>query len=82
MAKRIPKYGMPFHTIKYWQERALTLYRTNGIYAGRSTFESKRSLQDYPARTIGHDIISLAAVASPEHLKAVLTGTRGRRWPV
>lgn len=33
-----------------------------------------------PARSLGHAIIGLAAVAGPEHLKAVLTKTRGQRW--
>jgi hypothetical protein len=81
--KRAPRYGIPYHTIKYWQDQAKMLYRYNGIYAGRQFIEASFSRYGQPVvsgREIGHNIISLAAVASPEHLKAVLAGTRGRRW--
>jgi hypothetical protein len=78
MTTRIPKYGIPFHTIKYWQDQATLLYRYNGLYAGRGELE--RSAPTLGSRGVGHAVISLAAVASPEHLKAVLNGTRGRRW--
>ena len=75
-----PQYGIKFSTIRYWQKVGLDQYRYNGIYAQRFVFESMRGFESLPSNTVGHSIIALAAVASPEHIKAVLDGTRGRRW--
>lgn len=71
------RYGIRYSTIRYFQAQALSLYRTNGVYAGRGTLEARKEMS---AQMIGHAIIELATVASPEHLKAVLTGSRGNRW--
>jgi hypothetical protein len=76
--KGIPKYGIPYHTIRYWQQQARTLRLHNGIYAGRGELE--KSAETLGARGLGHAIISLAFVASPEHVRAVLSGTRRNRW--
>lgn len=79
-AKSVGKYGMPYRTIKYWQDQARDLYRYNGLYAGRSVLE--RRIVQATAQEIGHAAIGLAAVASREHLIATLTGTRRGRWIV
>lgn len=80
------KYGMKYSTIRYWQNQARMLYRTNGIYAGRQFLEAMYGPGKLQAictgKQIGEAAIQFAAVASPEHLKAVLTGTRGRRWSI
>ncbi len=72
------KYGMKFSSIRYYQAQAMSLYRTNGIYAGRQFVEASRHDQ-MTARELGHAIIQFAFVASPEHLKASLMGSRGCR---
>lgn len=80
MAKRVGRYGMAHHTIVYFQHAAITLYRYNGIYGERGRIETHwRSMT---ARDLAHAVIGLAAVASPEQVRAVLSGTRGRRWNV
>lgn len=77
----VPRYGIAWHTIRYHQTQARDLYRMNGIYLGRGTLESRGAKLDaMPSMMIGHAAIALAAVASTEHVIAVLTGTRGRRW--
>ena len=72
------RYGMKFEAIRYWQTQALSLYRRQGLYLGRGYFEG--SCLNSDARDLAYHVIALAFVASPEHLKAVLTGTRKNRW--
>lgn len=79
MINRIPCYGMAFHSIHYWQRQAENLYRYNGIYDGRDVLETP---DQRSSCEIGRYAIAFAYVASPEHLHAVLTGTRGRRWTI
>lgn len=83
MDKRISrKYGMQASTIAYFQNEAISSYRMAGIYTGRGTLESTRMIKHADGRMLAHAVIGLAAVASPEHLRAVLSGTRGKRWTV
>jgi hypothetical protein len=79
MSKKPGKYGIPHHTIKYWQDQAKTLYMVRGLYRGRAEVENP---DRYSGRELGHAIISLAAVASPKHVIAALTRTRRGRWIV
>jgi hypothetical protein len=76
------RYGMKRRSIHYYQQEAIQHYRYYGRYMQRANLESAQFMQDARSRDIGHAIIALAAVASPEHVKAVLTGTRGRRWSI
>lgn len=77
----VPRYGMAWHTIRYHQTQARDLYRFNGIYAGRHVLESSTAkLATMSPRDIGHAAIQLATYAGPEHIRAVLTRTRGARW--
>jgi hypothetical protein len=76
---RIPKYGMTFRTIKYYQDAAKNLWLYNGIISRVSTFDG-RNLAIASARDIGHAAISIAAAVSPARLAAILAGTDRASW--
>jgi hypothetical protein len=68
----VPKYGIPFHTIRYWQNRAKDLWRYNGLYLGYGSFHTD-SIAKIPARLLGHDAIALASVLPADKLKERLS---------
>lgn len=72
------RYGMDYRTIQYCQQTAWDVYRRTGIYPGRTLLE--HLTQGTSARLIGRAAIGFASVASPEHLIAVMDGTRKGRW--
>lgn len=56
------KYGMAFHSIRYWQTQAWGLYCYNGIISGLSIWNNPGRIDQMSARDIGHAAIGLAYV--------------------
>lgn len=66
------RYGIPAHTIRYWQHMSRELWRYNGIVRDISQFDA-RNLSLAASRNVGHAAICVATVLSPAQLKSLLT---------
>jgi hypothetical protein len=70
--KGIPKYGMSYCTIWYFQDQARMLQRHCGVHAGRSILTYKGYLS-LTSQEIAYAAISFAEVASKDELVAILS---------
>ena len=64
------RYGMRYSTIRYFQSEAKWLHVHYGTYYADKPLRDV--IDELPARTIAHDVIGLAFVASPDYLKKIL----------
>lgn len=70
----IPKYGMKYSTIEFWQRGARGLWMRNAIVLGKERIWNSSYMQQSKSVDIAHSIIAMAEVLKPMEIKRILNG--------